>query len=295
MATYNGARYIREQLESILSQTIQDFELIICDDCSTDCTLEIVKEYADKDNRIQVFVNDENLGYRKNFEKTALMCKGNLVAFCDQDDIWLPNHLAVLSENIGERDVCTANAEIINGEGISLGFKLSDFTRLNNWPDRPLDQAYTFFYYRNPFPGCNTLFRSTFLQKAFPIQNENIRLHDTWVDALACLSGNGICYIDQVTMLYRFHSNSVTAGSRGVRRQSPYRCIISKFLFGTKSYMVDRKYYCDEINARMLFLNDEQRRFFRRALIYHSRRNSVWGRTLNLFFDIMHLRKIYNL
>ena len=60
MATYNGAKYIREQLDSILSQTIQDFELVICDDCSSDDTVSILKEYAIKDKRIIVYVNELN-------------------------------------------------------------------------------------------------------------------------------------------------------------------------------------------------------------------------------------------
>jgi len=163
------------------------------------------------------------------------------------------------------------------------------------WPNRSLDQAYTFWYYRNPFPGCNTLFRKALLQKAYPIVNDNIRYHDTWVDTLACLCGNGISYIDQVTMLYRFHNNSVTSGLRRISRQNPARCLLSKFLFGTRSYVVDRKYYCQEISENDFPLSAEQKSFHCCAVKYHNHRGSFWGRTMNLLFDIRHFRNIYNL
>ena len=88
MATYNGETYIREQINSILNQTISDFELIICDDCSKDSTVEIIKRYKDKDKRITLVENEKNLGFKKNFEKAISYCKGDFIAFCDQDDIW---------------------------------------------------------------------------------------------------------------------------------------------------------------------------------------------------------------
>ena len=69
MATYNGEKYLRPQIESILDQTFKDFNLIICDDCSKDNTWKILEEYAQKDSRIKIIKNEKNLGYNKNFEK----------------------------------------------------------------------------------------------------------------------------------------------------------------------------------------------------------------------------------
>ena len=68
LATYNGEKFIREQLDSIISQTYTNWELIICDDCSTDATWEILKSYKEKDSRINIFKNDKNLGFKKNFD-----------------------------------------------------------------------------------------------------------------------------------------------------------------------------------------------------------------------------------
>lgn len=73
MATYNGEKYLREQIDSILNQTIQDFELIVCDDCSTDTTWNILLDYQSQDKRIKCYRNEENLGFKKNFEKAIKM------------------------------------------------------------------------------------------------------------------------------------------------------------------------------------------------------------------------------
>ena len=77
MATYNGERFIKEQIDSILRQTIQSIEIVICDDCSTDNTWEILQEYAKYDLRFKIYRNDTNLGFCKNFEKAISLCHGD--------------------------------------------------------------------------------------------------------------------------------------------------------------------------------------------------------------------------
>ena len=74
MTTYNGERFLREQIDSILNQTYTDFELIICDDVSSDSTVDILNEYAQKDSRIHIIQNEKNLGFLKNFEKAIRIC-----------------------------------------------------------------------------------------------------------------------------------------------------------------------------------------------------------------------------
>ena len=86
MATYNGEKNIKEQIESILNQTLKEFELIICDDASTDNTVPILTSFAEKDKRIKILKNEQNLGFKKNFEKILFHCTGEYIAFCDQDD-----------------------------------------------------------------------------------------------------------------------------------------------------------------------------------------------------------------
>src|SRR5690554_1467232 len=109
LASYNGEKYIKEQLDSILNQTIQDFEIVVCDDASTDNTWEILQQYEAKDKRFKIFRNEQNLGFKKNFEKAISHCKGEYIALSDQDDIWIENHLELLFNHIQENDLCLGN------------------------------------------------------------------------------------------------------------------------------------------------------------------------------------------
>ena len=89
LCTYNGEKYLKEQLDSILSQEIPVDEIVICDDCSTDETTLIIKEYESQfPNVFCVFINAENLGYVRNFEKALSFCTGEIIFLCDQDDLW---------------------------------------------------------------------------------------------------------------------------------------------------------------------------------------------------------------
>jgi glycosyltransferase involved in cell wall biosynthesis len=88
LCTYNGEKFLRAQLDSILSQSHFKLEIVIVDDRSTDGTIDIVKSYAAKDARVKYYINAENLGYNRNFEKAIGLCTGEYIAPSDQDDIW---------------------------------------------------------------------------------------------------------------------------------------------------------------------------------------------------------------
>lgn len=106
MATYNGERYIREQLESIAHQKLQPLELVVTDDGSTDVTLQITADFArSAPFPVRVFRNETRLGYADNFLKAASLCRGDLIAFSDQDDIWIENKLSVCSGFFGNPEV----------------------------------------------------------------------------------------------------------------------------------------------------------------------------------------------
>lgn len=98
MATYNGARFLAEQLASLAAQTHLPFELVICDDGSSDETLAILRQFAgNAPFSVVVHRNPERLGYRGNFIRAASLCRGALVSFCDQDDVWDPRKLAIVA------------------------------------------------------------------------------------------------------------------------------------------------------------------------------------------------------
>ena len=97
MATYNGERFLEEQLRSLGEQTTLPDELVVCDDTSTDRTPQILAQFAKRASfPVKLFTNDQRLGWRKNFLKAARLCTSEYIAFCDQDDVWLKEKLAVV-------------------------------------------------------------------------------------------------------------------------------------------------------------------------------------------------------
>lgn len=202
LATYNGERFIREQIDSILNQTLSDFEIIVCDDCSADNTVNIIKDYATKDSRIKIYTNVRNLGFKKNFEHILTLCHGGYIAFCDQDDIWVPDHLQILLEKIENHDCVCANAQMIDDNGNPMGITMRDFI-----PAHILPTNNEFFYkhelYGNIVQGTACMIRRGLLEKALPIP-ESVKFHDWWFALIACEHG-GCKYIDKTILQYRRH------------------------------------------------------------------------------------------
>jgi len=109
MATYNGSKYLLEQLDSLAAQTLTPYELVVTDDGSIDATLEILNAFAQHAPfPVHIHLNPERLGYRDNFLKAARLCTGDLIAFCDQDDYWLPEKLKTVSKEFITKDILLA-------------------------------------------------------------------------------------------------------------------------------------------------------------------------------------------
>ena len=101
MATYNGEKFLLQQLQSLSKQTLLPAELIVCDDASGDATVEIIKRFSETAPfPVKLVVNEQRLGWRGNFLKAASLCTSEYIAFCDQDDIWLPEKLAIVQSQI---------------------------------------------------------------------------------------------------------------------------------------------------------------------------------------------------
>ena len=120
MATYNGEKYIVEQLDSILNQTMPVDEIIIFDDKSTDLTLNILKKY--QDDRIKIYVNNENVGYIENFYRAINSCKGDYIFLADQDDVWESNKVELCMNVMDDEDtmLVTSGFKLIDGKGEKL-------------------------------------------------------------------------------------------------------------------------------------------------------------------------------
>ena len=212
MATYNGEKYLREQLDSILNQTYSDFELVVCDDCSKDATVAILQEYATKDTRIKIHVNDENLGFKKNFEKAILLCQGEYIALSDQDDVWTENHLEVLIDNLDDCYLVCSNAQLIDSDGQLLGGSVKpDSVYIANKGNEQFLQL----LHGNFVQGCTCLFKREIIPFLFPIPSEFVT-HDYWFGLVAAVKG-GVRYTSEKLVNYRVHQNNSTSPKKTTR------------------------------------------------------------------------------
>lgn len=204
MATYNGEQHIKEQLDSIARQDLLPIELVVTDDGSTDSTLQIVDAFASAAPfTVRIFRNENKLGYADNFLKAASLCQGDLIAFCDQDDIWLENKLSVCEAFFGNSAVMLAvhAAQTISNSKKSRAC----YPHFSNTEILNLDTC-------NPFanrPGFAMVIRRELLCLVDHRQRPAaIYSHDHWLWFLAASSGQVATIADNL-MLYRQHRGNV--------------------------------------------------------------------------------------
>lgn len=286
LATYNGAQYLCEQLESVLAQTIQDFELVVSDDCSSDETWQILQNYAQKDNRIHLYKNECNLGFKTNFEKAISFCKGEFIALCDQDDIWTSNHLEILLNNIGNNMVSCGNSELIDSEGRKLGLSLKQLEAFDKVPEGDMEKALSFLLFRNPIQGASMLIKRVFFNKALPIP-EGVRYHDAWFAIFSCFYG-GISYTSEIVNQYRMHGNNVT-GYR-VKRESRFKHFLN-CIYKNNSY--DRMDVLSGIEDKLINMPHNQKDVVNSCKCFVLRNRTIGGRIRNAFIRLYYYRIIY--
>lgn len=205
LCTYNGEKYISSQLDSIINQTYSNTEIIIADDNSTDNTLEIIKQYAQKNTNIRVFNFQDNVGYIKNFERGIAQAKGNYIALSDQDDWWYPNKIEVLLDNIGNNHLIYCNSEFTDE---NLKTKQETFLTKKNLiqSNNPLD-----FVMYNCVSGHAMLFKKDLFEiaKPFPLGIP----HDWWIAFCASFS-LGVSYYNEILVKYRHHQNNALVNKK---------------------------------------------------------------------------------
>ena len=245
MATYNGERFLHEQIDSILAQTHQNFELVICDDCSTDGTAGILREYETQDSRIHVYVNESNLGFKKNFERAISLCKGEYIALSDQDDVWLPEHLEKLLSIIGTADIACGNALMVDADGKPTGKMLNEIDNLYFFDAEK--SLFRILFFTGPFQGASMLIKSAFVKRLLPFP-EGVFAHDAWMAACSCF-GSGIVYTFDAITKYRQHGNNVTFSTHNKKSRNIFEKSISRVRIFFGGVKVDRFCYCDELAA----------------------------------------------
>src|SRR3546814_8106533 len=125
MCTYNGEAHLEEQLKSILGQSYSSLEFVIIDDAATDGTMRILEAFSDHDNRIRLFRNEHNIGLHANFMKALSLCRGELIALSDQDDVWHLDKITVMEQAIGDRLLIYHDSAYIDEKGNETGKTLN--------------------------------------------------------------------------------------------------------------------------------------------------------------------------
>lgn len=233
MATYNGAKYLSDQLESIFAQSRLPDELVVCDDTSGDATLKMLRDYAVRAPfQMTVITNDERLGSIRNFEKAISLCSGEIIALCDQDDLWRPQKLMVIESAFdadADLGLILSNADLIGEDGAPLRRDLWSRCRFNEKRQQDLKGSRRYDLLLGlPFAtGATMAFRSRFKQLILPIPvDAPTFFHDRWIAVLiAAVSRIGI--IQEKLIAYRLHRQQQLGVGKlplALRVFVPHRC-----------------------------------------------------------------------
>jgi glycosyltransferase involved in cell wall biosynthesis len=200
MATYNGEKYILEQLESFNKQSILPDELVITDDCSTDNTLEIINKFKKvAPFKVRVYSNEKNLGYAQNFNKAMQLCTNDLIFLSDQDDVWFPTkieYMLNLAVQYPDKDLFMIDTELTD-----INLKESGLTKQGQIRGLGLNESAFVM-------GCCIAVKKRYLDLILPIP-KGFSGHDDWIVNIADILN--LRYIDSsIQQYYRIHGNNTS-------------------------------------------------------------------------------------
>ena len=201
MITFQGEKFLREQLESILSQLAATDEVIIADDGSTDATISLIQNFSDA--RIHLIQCESHLGPIYNLERALLQAKGDLIFLADQDDVWLPQKVSVCKQELQDSILVLHNAYFYTQE------------KNGNWKcgttifekRKPVHGIFK-NWLRNSFTGCCIAFRRELLLRALPFP-KSLPMHDQWLGLIAEKSKK-VRFVNEPLLCYRRHAESAT-------------------------------------------------------------------------------------
>lgn len=240
MAVYNGEKYIREQIDSILCQMEDNDEIVIsCDPCS-DNTMSIIKSYSEKDTHVRVVENYEHSkGLVSNFENALKHCTGDIIFYSDQDDVWINGKLQTIYEKfedpkiavvIHDAKLVDANLDIIS----ESTFKLRGGAR----------NTIVGNLFRLSYIGCCMAFRGDLLPVVLPLVT-NKRSHDWWTGCI-CMCYGKMEVVEQALVLHRMHTSNATPKKRaslGYQISVRVRILLGMILRRKKVKLSDMKGY----------------------------------------------------
>jgi glycosyltransferase involved in cell wall biosynthesis len=208
MCTYNGEKYLRPQIGSVLSQSWSNLELIIVDDASSDNTVNVLEEYRIKDSRVKYFVNEKNLGYNKNFEKAILLASGEYIAACDQDDIWAASKIEIMMNEWPEGSLFVYS--------LSGSFNGDDFEHRTDAPKvfyTAIDDVHKLVF-NSPVHGHACMFKKELIARCLPFPPDIF--YDWWISMHAASTGTIGC-IPQTLTWHRVHDKNFSRNITSIK------------------------------------------------------------------------------
>ncbi len=225
MVSYQGAKYIKEQLESILVTLGPEDEIIISDDGSTDGTREIISKYQAQDNRIRM-IDGPKSGVKANVENALRACHGEYIFLADQDDIWMPEKVERVMAAFEEKKVGLVVHDAIVTDGACKEVILDSFYSLKGSGAGVAKNIW-----RNTYIGCCMAFKRDLLKEVLPIPSY-IEMHDQWIGVINDKQKRGTCFLSDKLLKYRRHGNNASGMSHyGVVRMIKNRICFLWALF----------------------------------------------------------------
>lgn len=278
MCTYNGAKYISEQLESILHQTLVEVdEIIICDDGSTDNTIQIIEKLRENNTKIVLYQNEMNLGSTKNFEKAIQLTTGDYIFLSDQDDIWKKDKVVktidIFNQNLNAEVVFT-NADVVDENSLPIpNITIWDlvFFYENELP-KPIDFFDLIAKNGNVVTGATVCFKKELKPFLFPFSSHV--LHDEWIAMVSALK-KSLVYSTEKLISYRVHNNQqvgmknlkkehhlkrkkeVLLGIKQPKSFKEYRYLLKKSFLKKTEIQQYKKYNFSFINFDILLKNSD--------------------------------------
>lgn len=200
LATYNGEKYIKEQIESILSQIATNDELVISDDGSSDDTIKIINSFNDK--RIKLYINTGKHGFKFNFQNALMHAKGTFIFLSDQDDVWFPNKYKTMLVYLADYNLVHHNSELTNSQLVPYNKTL--YEECNN------GSGFIHNLKKNTFYGSHIAFHSSLLKDILPFPKTLEMGHDVWI-GFVCMMIGKIIFIKDKLMYYRRHEGAYCA------------------------------------------------------------------------------------
>ncbi len=216
IATYNGEKYIREQLDSILKQLGINDEIIVSDDGSTDNTLQILKEI--QDDRIKIVQNSLKRGVTHNFANALMNAKGDYIFLSDQDDIWLPNKVKTCTDELVVNDLIVSNCIVIDESNNIIYPSYFDIAKSG--------KGFFKNFYKSTYLGCCLAFKREILKEIMPIPNSLLLFHDWWFGFISEICFK-VKFVDTPCIYYRRHgettSNTLSKSNLSLYNKIVYR------------------------------------------------------------------------